>query len=152
VDDLVRVWIDDPNPIFRLGLACCLRESGFVLAGESSGFIPEPDLGRVDVLVFDLGEGNLSRAMRQAQRGPARLLGLVAAGGPVEEVARGLCTVLVRSELTPESFLDCLCSLAGASRSSPLAGRPGGSLFPDRLLRGRNRLRAVARALREGAG
>lgn len=112
----MRVWIDDPNPIFRLGLACCLRGSGFALAGESSGFVPEPDLDRIDVLVFDLGEQSRGRTLGQAARGPARLLGLVGAGGPEGEAARGLCTVLARSELTPKSFLDCLSSLTGTSR------------------------------------
>lgn len=116
MDSVLRVWIDDPNPIFRLGLACCLREPGFAVAGESSGFVPEPDLDRVDVLVFDLGEGTLGRTLGQAGQAPARLLGLVSAGGPEWEAFRGLCTVLARSELTPESFRDCLRSLTGASQ------------------------------------
>jgi DNA-binding CsgD family transcriptional regulator len=108
-----RVWIDDPNPIFRMGLACCLRRPGFVLVGESSDFVPQPDLDRTDILVFDLGEQSLGWALGRArERRPARLLGLVGGGGPDRELTRGLCTVVARSELTPAAFVDCLRSLA----------------------------------------
>lgn len=115
-----RVWIDDPNPIFRMGLACCLRRPGFVLIGESSGFVPQPDLDRTDILVFDLGEQTLGWALgRAGQRRPARLLGLVGGGGPDRELTHGLCTVLVRSELTPTAFVDCLRSLADLRPPAP---------------------------------
>jgi DNA-binding NarL/FixJ family response regulator len=133
-----RVWIDDPNPIFRMGLACCLRRPGFELIGESSEFVPQPDLDRTDILVFDLGEQSLGWALgRAGARGvpegpgargtpewsgehrPARLLGLVGGGGPDRELTRGLCTVLVRSELTPTAFVDCLRSLADLCPRTP---------------------------------
>ncbi|MDQ3944191.1 MAG: hypothetical protein M3357_03370, partial [Actinomycetota bacterium] len=117
-----RVWIDDPNPIFRMGLACCLHRPGYVLIGESSEFVPQPDLSRTDILVFDLGEQSLGWALGwpgdrgvpgcSGERRPARLLGLVGGGGPYQELTRGLCTVVVRSELTPAAFVDCLRSLA----------------------------------------
>ena len=108
-----RVWIDDPNPIFRMGLACCLRRPGFVLIGESSEFVPSPDLDRTDILVFDLGEQSLGWALGRAwEQRPARLLGLVGGGGPDRELTRGLCTVVARSELTPTNFVECLQSLA----------------------------------------
>ncbi|MGH8990336.1 MAG: hypothetical protein ACRDZ7_02275 [Acidimicrobiia bacterium] len=137
-----RVWIDDPNPIFRMGLACCLRRPGFVLIGESSDFVPKPDLDRTDILVFDLGEPSLAWALGRApDRRPARLLGLVGPGGPERELARGLCTVLVRSELTPVVFVDCLRSLAELSPPVP------DSVPRRRVIRIVERL---ARAAREG--
>jgi len=75
--------------------------------------VPQPDLHRTDILVFDLGEQSLGWALgRAGERRPARLLGLVGGGGPDRELTRGLCTVLVRSELTPATFVDCLRSLA----------------------------------------
>jgi DNA-binding NarL/FixJ family response regulator len=111
-----RVWIDDPNPIFRMGLACCLRRPGFELVGESSEFVPTPDLERTDILVFDLGEQSLGWALGRpgapGERRPTRLLGLVGGGGPERDLTRGLCTVMVRSELTPGAFVECLRSLA----------------------------------------
>jgi DNA-binding NarL/FixJ family response regulator len=115
-----RVWIDDPNPIFRLGLACCLRQPGFEVVGESTDFVPHPDLDRTDILVFDLGEQSLGWALGRArERRPARLLGLVGGGGPDRELTRGMCTVVVRSELTPTVFVDCLRSLADLCPAVP---------------------------------
>lgn len=119
----MRVWIDDPNPVFRLGLVRCLAEPDFVVAGESSGFVPRPDLDNVDILVFDLGDRNLSWALGQ-QRTPTRLLGLIGAGGTEGEVAPGLCTVLVRCELTPEAFVEGLRSLWHAGPPAQPAARP----------------------------
>ncbi len=177
----VRVWVDDANPIFRRGLACCLREGGFVLAGESSGFVPEPDLEQIDVLIFDLGEGKLESMLartRAAPAGPTRLLALASAAGMAAEGVQDTCTVLDRTDLTPERFLDCLCSLTGAPRTATLSaadvellrlladgetprrmaqtlGSTEGtvrSVLADLLfrMRCRNPAQAVARALREG--
>ncbi len=119
------MWIDDPNPIYRMGLVCCLRRPGFVLAGESAGFVPRPDLDRIDILVFDLGEQSLGWALgRPGERRPDRLLGLVGGGGPDRELTRGLCTVMVRAELTPAVFVDCLHSLAELCPPPPLPPEP----------------------------
>jgi len=130
MDGATRIWLDDPNPIFRMGLAASLRDPRFVVVGESAGFMPPPPLEDVDVLVFDLGEEqshgiplrvlDLSRVRRTT-----RLVGLVP-GGDAEAAQRSQCTVLVRSELTPEGFRDCLASVAaGASAPAGSAGRPG---------------------------
>ncbi len=133
-----RVWIDDPNPIYRMGLACCLRRGGFVLVGESTDFVPRPDLERTDILVFDLGEQTLGWALGRAGASrPARLLGLVGPGGPDRDLTRGVCTVLVRSELTPDIFVDCLRSLASLCGPGPEApaSRRRVMGFVDRLAR-----------------
>src|SRR5581483_1245852 len=121
MDGATRIWLDDPNPIFRMGLAASLRDSGFVVVGESSGLVPLPDLDGVDVLVFDLGEQALGAApfgpgLSRRQR-RSRLVGLVP-GGDAGPTATSQCTVLVRSELTPEGFRDCLASVA-AEASAP---------------------------------
>ncbi|MCA1841981.1 MAG: phytase, partial [Actinobacteria bacterium] len=64
---------------------------------------------------------HLSRRQRRA----TRLVGLVP-GGDAEAAQRSQCTVLVRSELTPEGFRDCLVSVAaGASAPAGSARRPG---------------------------
>ena len=154
-----RIWLDDPNPIFRMGLAAALRESGFVVVGESAGFVPVPDLDSVDVLVFDLGEHSLGERLSRRQRRSTRLVGLVP-GGDAEGVATSQCTVLVRSELTPEGFRDCLASVAAeASAPAASAGRPGPirAVWADaggrlrRVLRRRGALFAVVLALAAGA-
>jgi hypothetical protein len=119
-----RVWIDDPNPIYRTGLACCLRRPGFVLVGESTDFVPRPDLDRTDILVFDLGEQTLGWALGRAGASRSdRLLGLVGPAGPGGELTQGRCTVVVRSELTPGAFVDCLRSLAALAPRAP-EGKP----------------------------
>jgi hypothetical protein len=134
--ETVRVWIDDPNPIFRLGLACCLRRPRFALVGESAFFVPAPDLDLLDILVFDLGEQSLAWTLGQDHRRPVRLVGLSTGSGPALELLSGRCTILVRSELTPDSFLDCLDSMTAAWR--PPAPPP-----PDPSRRGRLRRRTL---------
>jgi 3-phytase len=131
MDGATRIWIDDPNPIYRMGLAASLRDPRFVVIGESTGFMPPPPLEDVDVLVFDLGdEESHSLPLRvpelsRRQRRHTRLVGLVP-GGDAEVAQRSQCTVLVRSELTPEGFRDCLASMAaGASAPAGSAGWPG---------------------------
>lgn len=131
MDGASRIWLDDPNPIFRMGLAASLRDPRFVVVGESAGFVPTPTLETVDVLVFDLGdERSLGLPLRlpqlpRRQRRSTRLVGLVP-GGDIETTERSQCTILVRSELTPEGFRDCLVSVvAGASAPAGSAGRPG---------------------------
>ena len=118
MNNTVCVWIDDPNPIFRLGLASCLRAEGFSVAGESCHLEPEPDLDVVDVVVFDLGLPDLGWARRRACGTPARLLGLIGTG-PGQAAGGDMCTVLERSTLTAESFVGSIASLTG--------GRPAGA-------------------------
>ena len=92
-----RVWIDDPNPVFRLGLACCLEGGGYEIVGMSSGLIPEPPPGAADVLVFDLGDpvDGLGRGRRV--RRPDRLIGVAVAGpGPAPQTAE-LDSVVLRA-------------------------------------------------------
>jgi 3-phytase len=130
MDGATRIWLDDPNPIFRMGLAASLRDPRFVVVGESAGFVPTPTLEDIDVLVFDLGdEGSLGWTLPRRQRRSTRLVGLVP-GGDIETAERSQCTILARSELTPEGFRDCLAAVvAGASApagSARRSGSPGG--------------------------
>jgi myo-inositol-hexaphosphate 3-phosphohydrolase len=149
MDRTARIWLDDPNPIFRKGLAAALRDSRFVVVGESSGFVPPPALGDVDVLVFDLGEQSTGWSVSLRARRGTRLIGLVP-GGDVEAAVDSQCTVLARSELTPEGFRHCLASVMteAAGRSGPAL--PDSAPGPVRAVRsvwsdGRHRLRRVVR-------
>ena len=129
MDGATRIWLDDPNPIFRMGLAASLRDPRFVVVGESAGFVPTPTLENIDVLVFDLGEqdsptfGDRFLSMARRHRRSTRLVGLVP-GGDIEQVERSQCTILVRSELTPEGFRDCLATVATLAPSSMRSGPP----------------------------
>jgi len=118
----VRVWVDDQNDIFRLGLTACLDAPGLVLSGESRALAPTPDLDRIDILVFDLGGGRLGEVVRLTQGRATRLLAIVASASDgllVDAVEAGVAGALVRSEVTPATFLHCLRSVAGGNGSVP---------------------------------
>jgi 3-phytase len=151
MDGATRIWLDDPNPIFRMGLAASLRDPRFVVVGESAGFVPTPTLDDVDVLVFDLGEqdgpgfGDRFLPMARRHQRSTRLVGLVP-GGDLEVVEGSQCTILVRSELTPEGFRDVLATVATQAPSSMRTGRAeDSSLSPVRtaLAGAGSRLRRV---------
>jgi DNA-binding NarL/FixJ family response regulator len=137
----VRVWVDDENDIFRLGLTACLDSPGFVVAGESRSLVPAPDLARTDILVFDLGGGRLGEVVRLTDGSATRLLAIAASAADgllVDAVEAGVAGALVRSEVTPAAFLHCLRSVARGNGSVPATalasllagpgtGRRGGS-------------------------
>lgn len=150
-----RIWLDDPNPIFRRGLAASLRDPRFIVVGESTGFVPPPVLDDVDVLVFDLGEQSAGWSLSRRQRRSTRLIGLVP-GGDVEAANPSQCTVLARSELTPEGFRHCLASVVAAASAPAAVSRPDGAGRPG-LIRaaspgGRLRLAGAGERLRRVVG
>lgn len=121
-----RIWLDDPNPIFRKGLAASLRDSRFVVVGESVGMVPPPPLDGIDVLVFDLGEPSHDWSLSRRRRRSTRLVGLVP-GGDVEAAHESQCTVLARSDLTPEGFRDCLASVVAGAAPPATGSRTDGA-------------------------
>lgn len=140
----LRVWIDDRNPIFRLGLSACLEPPRFLVAGESAGFVPGPDLGRTDIVVFELDPPGLTTALRlnPSQENGVRLVAIAADPENdllVEAVEAGVAGALLRAEATPQALLQCLRSVAAGNGSIPTAvlgrllarprsvGRPGGA-------------------------
>ena len=155
MDGATRIWLDDPNPIFRMGLAASLRDPRFVVVGESAGLVPPPPLDDVDVLVFDLGDQSGDSipglpALGRRQRRSTRLVGLVPGGDP-EAAQRSQCTVLVRSELTPEGLRDCLVSVVAAASTPACPAPAGAGPRLRRLLRRKGTLFAVVAALAAGA-
>ena len=120
----ISVWIDDPSAVFRLGLAALLEPPVFHLSGESSRFVPEPDLAGTDVLVFDLGADVLAAALGLTSDHPTRLVAI--ARGPEdpllsEAVEAGVAGALIRSALTPDTFRHCVRSVAGGNGFLPSA-------------------------------
>jgi len=119
-----RVWIADPNPVFREGLAGCLESGGYQVVGMSSGLIPEPPLGAVDVLVFDLGNPVVAWGVADGSAGPNRLIGFAVAGPGQRLETAELDSVVVRSEATPANIL---AAVGLASGTLPVSRRvPGG--------------------------
>ena len=116
------VWIDEPDPVYRRGLVTCLEENGVSLAGESVGFAPRPDSGRLGILVFDMGGPGLRQAVRLVRGAPARLVGVAATlddRSVTAAVEAGVSGLLLRPELTPEGFMSCLRSAAAGNVSLP---------------------------------
>jgi DNA-binding NarL/FixJ family response regulator len=117
-----RVWIDDPNPIFRRGLAVCVQGAGYVAAGESSELSPLPELREGDVLLFAVEGAGLARAAALARATPVRLVGIV--GEAREEqlydtLTAGLAGVLVRAALTPPRLTSCLDAVVSGQGAVP---------------------------------
>lgn len=118
------VWIADPNPVFREGLACCLESGGYRVVGTSSGLIPEPPLGAVDVLVFDLGNPVAAWGVTDGSAGPNRLIGFAVVGPGQRLDTAELDSVVVRSQATPEDIVEAVGLAAG---TRPVSRRvPGG--------------------------
>lgn len=117
-----RIWIDDENPIYRRGLATCLESEGFLVAGESGGLRPQPDLEDAEVLLFDVDAVGLPRATGLAQRFDVRLVGLVREAREdrlYDSLTAGLSGVLVRSDLTPSRLVTCLNAVTEGNGAIP---------------------------------
>lgn len=117
------MWIDDPNPIFRRGLAVCIQGAGCVVTGESSGFDPAPVLTDGDIVLFDVDAIGLPRAAALGQGAtPVRLVGILAEAREellYDMLTAGLAGVLVRSTLTPARLTSCLSAVVSGQGAMP---------------------------------
>jgi DNA-binding NarL/FixJ family response regulator len=119
----IRTWVDDGNAIFRRGLVSCLDGNGFIIAGQSSNLLPEPELAKVDILLFDVDGSRLGSAVRLARGTGARLVALASSSDEerlLDSVAAGLAGFLIRAELTPERLLTTLRLVASGGGPLPL--------------------------------
>jgi DNA-binding NarL/FixJ family response regulator len=119
----LRIWIDDHNPIFRLGLGACLAPP-FLLAGESSHFSPQPDLTRTDILVFELDQAGLPNALRLARDTGLLLVAIAESADDellVEAIEAGVTGAMLRGDANPNTFLHTLRSAAAGNGSLPTA-------------------------------
>lgn len=117
-----RVWIDDPNPIFRRGLVVCIETAGYVVVGESAGLDPSPELVDGDILLFDVDAVALPRVVALRQHAAVRLVGFITS--PREEqlydmLAAGLAGVLIRSNVTPTRLTACLHAVVSGQGALP---------------------------------
>lgn len=113
----LRIWIDDPNPIFRCGVAACIDHCRVV--GESSGLQPLPTIELLDVLIFAGTQLALSQAMRLRRRSPA--CGLTAIVDEYQEqllldaIDAGVGSILLRSTLEPRTLVAAVNAVAGGA-------------------------------------
>jgi DNA-binding NarL/FixJ family response regulator len=118
----VRVWLDDPNAIFRRGMASCLSAGGFSVVGESSNLVPTPDLARTNVLVFDLDERGPSTPVRLVRGTDVRLVGVarsVSEEALFDALEAQLAGFLLRADLTPDGLINAVRAVANGNGSLP---------------------------------
>lgn len=119
-----RVWVDDSHPIYRRGLAACLRAEGFQVVGDSAQLLPTPSLAELDVLVFEATRVMLRQVVALAGGTAAALVALVdtaeddLVAGVVEA---GVAAVLLRSQLTPASLGGALRGVTAGNASLPVS-------------------------------
>jgi DNA-binding NarL/FixJ family response regulator len=116
------VWIDDPNLVFRRGLASCLGGEGLSVAGESARFDPSPDLDGVTVLLFDIEGSGMQAAVEAVRDTTTRLVGMARSATEdalFDAIQAGLAGFLVRGDLTPGGLASCLTAVANGHGSLP---------------------------------
>jgi DNA-binding NarL/FixJ family response regulator len=118
----IRVWVDEANGIFRRGLISCLETAGFSVAGESAALVPKPDFAASDILLFELDDGGLPRAVKAARGTGVFLVGVARDAREdtlYDAVESGLAGYLLRSELTPETLTGSLTAVARGAGAIP---------------------------------
>jgi DNA-binding NarL/FixJ family response regulator len=118
-----RVWIDDPDPFFRLGVVQFLRQNDVEVVGQSERFRPRPDLSRSKtILLFHLTETSRDLAAAIAENTRSHLVGMAVS---VDEqlvsdaLGKGLRGLLLRTTLTPQTLLNCLRTVADGNTTLP---------------------------------
>ncbi|MFN2608114.1 MAG: LuxR C-terminal-related transcriptional regulator [Acidimicrobiales bacterium] len=116
------IWVDDRDPIFRRGLLSCITAEGFGVAGESAGLRPAPELGGVDVLVFEATAAGLPPALGLVKTTGVRAVAIVPAVPEhlvYDAVDGGVAALLLRADLTPAALAGALRAVAGGATAFP---------------------------------
>ena len=117
-----RVWIIEPDSIFRSGLTTLLRAHHYDVVAESDALSQTGSEQNVDVVMFDVGAVRLDEALTLRAASGARLVAIVGSvdGAALEWVTEGVEGVLLRSELTPQRILGCLAGVTEGLAALPL--------------------------------
>jgi DNA-binding NarL/FixJ family response regulator len=147
------IWVDHGNPVLRRGLIACLTAAGYPVVGVSNGLQAGPALARADVLLFEIRDAHIERAVALARRHDVRLVGLLGRRSPVRmrDLQRaGLSAVLGATELTPARLVACMQAV-----QEPRRGCEGRRMLVGGLPHDEHRLTAreidVLRLLASGA-
>ncbi|HYH50933.1 MAG TPA: response regulator transcription factor [Acidimicrobiia bacterium] len=119
-----RVWIYDTDPIFRLGIAACLRNGGFIVAEHAARLNEQAALRQGDVLLFALDTAALTTAMRLDLNIGVRLVGIIDdVEDPVvaEAVNAGVTGLLLRDDANPRAVVQCLRAVSAGHAAIPAA-------------------------------
>jgi DNA-binding NarL/FixJ family response regulator len=116
------VWLDESNVIFRCGMASCLTEAGFAIAGQSAHLAPMPDLDTTEVLVVELNRAALVASTRLCSGTGMRLVGVAGdtSSDLVQDAVKaGFAGLLIRSDLTPAKLVATIRAVACGTGSIP---------------------------------
>jgi len=117
-----RVWISDKDPIFRLGIAACLRDAGFIVTDPALQLTEQAPLGQGDVLLFALDAAALTTAMRLDLNIGIRLVAViddVDDSVVAEAISAGVTGILLREEATPLAVVHCLRAVTAGHVALP---------------------------------
>ncbi|MDA1002982.1 MAG: response regulator transcription factor [Chloroflexi bacterium] len=152
----LRIWIDDHNPIYRRGLIACLEQGGFAIAGESERLEAEISADEVDVLLFEASAGRLGEVAHLARGSGVALVAVLRdRHDPTlfDAVEAGVAAILVRDDLSPDSLIAALRTVATGHTAVPaelLARLLDHASYGTTLDIGQREV-AVLRALADGA-
>lgn len=117
----LAVWVADPHPIFRLGIAATLRSEGVRVSGESAEVPASLEGSDTKVLVFN-AEAPGAASDAAALRADAALVALVrdaSSDRVLDVLACGASGVMVRGDLTPLNLVACLRSVTSGHGAVP---------------------------------
>lgn len=123
-----RVWVEDQNPVLRMGLVACVEAAGLTIAGQSTGVLPEPSAVGFDVVLFHLTTDRLRWSAGFGMSSSAGLIAVTdeANGNLAAEALRHGCSgVLVRDEITAQTLAACVGAVLAGRASLATA------LLPD---------------------
>ena len=118
----LRIWIDDHNPIYRRGLIACLEAEGFLVAGESEQLDGQIVLDDVDVLLFEASAGRLGEVAQLVRNSKTALVAVLRdRHDPTlfDAVEAGVAAILVRDDLSPDSLIASLRTVATGHTAVP---------------------------------
>jgi DNA-binding NarL/FixJ family response regulator len=118
----MRLWLDDRNPIYRRGLMACLVAEGFQIAGDSDRLSSPLSPEHVDALIFDASAGRLGEVVRYARPSSMRLIAVIRDefdSALFDAVEAGVAAILLRDQLTPESLVAALRTVATGNTAIP---------------------------------
>lgn len=118
----MRLWLDDRNPIYRRGLAACLAAEGFQIAGDSDRLAAPIASDHVDAIVFDASAGRLGEVARLVPGRTVRLIAVIRDEfdpALYDAVEAGVAAILLRDQLTPESLIAALRTVATGNTAIP---------------------------------
>jgi DNA-binding NarL/FixJ family response regulator len=118
----LSVWIEDANPIYRRGLSACLQSEGILIAGEADTLAGRVDHADAHILLFSASDGHLGEVVHGQRGSGVALVAMVRDQHDpalVDAIEAGVAGILLRDELSPESLVAALRTVATGQSAIP---------------------------------